>query len=140
MRPWVVGVVFAVSAFASRAGAQPVAAPPSVPDDEVSTWSDPPLATTGIVLTSIGGGLALAGGVLAVVPPSSSCERSSDVVMCTDGPENVIGHIGLVTGGVLVLAGVPMIVVGAWDDGDSAVGTSGEVRVGPGRADLAIRF
>ena len=64
----------------------------------------------GIVLASVGAGSALTGGVLYGLSNAEPCGPGT----CSDRDrDRTVGIIGMIGGGALVVAGVPMIIIGA---------------------------
>ena len=120
--------------------------PPAAPQSALQTNTT---YQAGSILVGVGGGLALVGAVFAGVgaltrcskvdPTSQSCATQSDVQsnQSVSSTFVTIGLAGLIVGGVILVAGIPFVIVGAnqvshqMSADRGAVSRVSAVRVGP---------
>lgn len=111
--------------------------------------SSPALFGTGIVMS--GAGVAgLATGAYLFTQGAGSCDGITRASMPSDAQiegcmggvgQQIGGVIAMVTGGALLLGGIPVLAVGASSaDGAAPAATQAVITVSPGGAALSVRF
>lgn len=132
-------LVIALTTTTSVAHAEPSS---TSSDTGATEWNSPTLGATGIALAGTGA-LAVTFGAMMVASPGGRCVIGPEKTECEEGPGVLAGGLTIAGGSALVLAGVPMIVAGAWQVPSEQRGvpaTTAELRVGAGRGELAVTF
>lgn len=126
-----------------------VAADGGVANADAGGMSSPALFGTGIVMS--GAGVAgLATGAYLFTQGAGSCDGISRASMPSDAQiegcmggvgQQIGGVIAMVTGGALLLGGIPVLAVGASPADDAApASTQAVITVSPAGAALSVRF
>ena len=146
MRPAIASFTMCASLLvASAASAQerPIdtAAPPPVASSGDTEMNSVPLFVTGTSLAAVGTGSFVAG---AVIFAEDSCTTEpGQIFPCSMGFGRFFGALMMGGGGLLALAGTPMIVAGSWqvpgEDGGASEATA-TLGVGAGHARLDVTF
>jgi uncharacterized membrane protein YedE/YeeE len=115
-------------------------APAEAPDE--TEWNSPALAITGSVFATIGLASVITGAAFIAHDAEQNEECPTDQP-CGMGFGGLFGMIGVAGGGLFILAGVPMIVAGAWqvpsDDAGEPPATV-QLRAGAGRIEVLGTF
>lgn len=147
MRPLLASFALAASlVVASTASAQErpldTGAPPPVDLGGDTEMNSVPLFVTGTSLAAVGTGSIVAGAVIFGNDTGECATIAAGAYPCSMGFGQLIGGLMMGGGGLLALAGAPMIIAGAWqvegDDGSpEATATLG---LGAGHARLDVTF
>ncbi len=117
--------------------AAPAAVAPAEGETEMNSV---PLFVAGTSLATVGVASVMAGATFYGNDP---CTGAANEATCGMGFGRFLGLAMMGGGGLLALAGAPMIVAGAWrvESEDAGVPpTTAELRVGPARAELGVTF
>ncbi len=112
-------------------------APPSTVDAP-TRMNSRALVIAGSVLAGIGTGAVIAGGLMAANDTSCAYSGSASLIPYPCGFATLAGIGSALAGGTFILAGVPMITVGAWRVRDTNVNLGASVGGSGGKLTLTF--
>jgi hypothetical protein len=134
------GVLVASAAQAQERPLEVGAPAAHAPAEQPTEMNSVPLFVTGTSLAAVGVASVITGAAFYGNDP---CTGAANDATCGMGFGRFLGLTMMGGGGLLALAGAPLIVAGAWQVESEDVGvppTTAELRVGAGRAELDVRF